>query len=172
MRRWLTWVVTVAVWSIVIHVAAVWAVPRLIMSTVLDRATEAASGTNVFLHAPRATAQARTIVRPSPDLSYSICIADVSGGPVRISAPVSEPYTSVSVFAANSDNLFALNDRDTSGQPIELTLAGLDQPAPEGAPIVRLPSNRAVILVRRVIKDDAHLSVLDPIRRQARCGAS
>jgi uncharacterized membrane protein len=170
MRGWVKWCLAVIAGSAVVHVAAVWAVPRVITRIALDRMTVAASGANVFLHAPRATAEVRTIVRPSPDLTYSVCVADVGEGPVKVSAPVSEPYTSVSVFAANSDNLFALNDRETGGKPIELTIAGPDQPVADGGTVVRLPSERAIVLVRRVIRNEAHYGELQAIRQQARCG--
>lgn len=170
MRGWVGWCLAVAAGAAVVHAAAVWAVPRVITKVALDRISVAASGANVFLHAPRAMAEVRTIVRPSPDLAYSVCVADVGGGPVKVFAPVSEPYTSVSVFAANSDNLLALNDRETGGKPIELTIAGPGQPVPEGGAVVRLPSDRAIVLVRRVIRNDAHFGELEAIRRQARCG--
>jgi uncharacterized membrane protein len=170
-RRWQKWCLAVIAGSAVVHVAAVWGTPRLIMRIALNQTTKATGGVNTFLHPPRATAEARKIVRPSPDLSYSICVADVSRGPVRVTAPVTEPYTSVAVFAANSDNVFALNDRETGGRPIELTIAAPDQPVPEGTAVVRLPSERAIILVRRVIKDDAHLAAIEAIRREARCAS-
>jgi uncharacterized membrane protein len=172
MKSWQKWCLAVFAGGAVIHVAAIWGAPRFIMKIALDRTTVAASGANVFLHAPRASAERRTIVRPSPDLSYSICVADVSKGPIRVIAPVSEPYTSVSVFAANSDNVLALNDRQTDGKPIEILVAGRGQSVPEGVPVARLNSERAIVLVRRVIKDDQHEKQLDPIRGQATCGAS
>jgi uncharacterized membrane protein len=169
MKGWMKWLAAVIIGSVVVHVVAIWAAPRLIMGVVFERTTAAANGANVFLHAPRPSAASRAVVRPSPDLLYSICIADLGGGPIRVSVPVSEPYTSVSVFADNTDNVFALNDRETGGRPIEVVLARENQEVAGGTPVVRLPSDRAVVLVRRIIENDAHLARLEPIRQQDRC---
>ena len=55
---------------------------------------------------------ARAIVRPSPDLLYAGCAFDLADGPLRIQATVPrDTYWSLSMFAANTDNFFVVNDR-------------------------------------------------------------
>ena len=70
------------------NVATVAALPWLINAFVLHKLERLASGPNRALHAPRADANARTVVRPSPDLLYTVYVFDVSERPLRITAPV------------------------------------------------------------------------------------
>ena len=98
------WIVTMLGAAVIAHLASVWYAPRYIMGVTMD-ALVAHGGVNAFQERPLADADSRSIVRPSPDMMYSVCVVDVSNGPVRIRAPASAPYTSVSVFAANSDNI-------------------------------------------------------------------
>lgn len=169
MKAWPKWILTAVISGAVLHVAAVWATPRLLMGTVIDRSGER-YGHNSFFYTPRATADRREVVRPSPDLNYSGCVLDVSEGPVSIATPVSEPYTSVSIFADNTDNLFAKNDRDARDGWIRVLVAGPDTPveAPD-TEVVWLPSNRGLALVRRVITSDSHNRQLNQLRQQSQC---
>ena len=69
------------------------------------------------------TASSRDIVLPSPDLLYSVCVFDVSQGPVRVTAnPQLKSYWSVALYAANSDNFFVINDRKAGDKPVDLWL--------------------------------------------------
>jgi len=74
---------------------------------------------NTILHAPRPTSRSRGVVRPSPDMLYSICVYDLSaaGGAVRVSThDMPETYWSVSLFDVDTNNFYALNDRQ--GKPV------------------------------------------------------
>jgi uncharacterized membrane protein len=165
--RWL--LVTLAL-AAAIHVAAVTALPYAIMAVVLRRGA-AEMGWNTPVHPPLATADARTIVRPSPDLAYSACLFDVRARPLRVSVPLGDGYTSLSMFASNTDNFFAENDRQAGGATIDVVVAGPRTPPFDaaGRRVVRAPSDRGMILVRRVVESPAHFAVVDQLRRGARC---
>ncbi len=133
-------------------------------------------GINVALPAPRADASARTVVRPSPDLLYTACVFDLSKGPLHITAPVQASYMSVSGFAADTSNFFALNDAamaaDSQGQKrLDVVLtrdAGTSIPA--GARRILAPSDRGLILFRSLIPEDAALPQLQAeFQTQQRC---
>ena len=173
MNALLRWIITALVTAAVVHLASLWYAPRFIMARTMD-AIGAAAGSNVFIERPLADANSRSVVRPSPDLLYSLCVLDLAGGPVHIHAPVSAPYSSLSIFAANTDNVFVQNDRDLTdpAQGFDLWVARDGQDVPEGANVVRLPSARGIALVRRVVTDPAQQQELERLRGEGRCSAA
>lgn len=132
-------------------------------------------GINVALPAPRADASARTVVRPSPDLLYTACVFDLSHGPLHLSAPVQDSYISVSGFAADTSNFFALNDQDfvaaaDSRKRVDVLLSHKPITAPPGTRVVLAPSTRGLILFRSLITDEAALPRLQAeFQAQQRC---
>ncbi len=177
MRRWWPWLLAALAGAALVHVGVLHAVPRIIMSAVL-RGARAQFGVNTAGFPPRADATARTIVRPSPDLLYSVCAFDVSDGPVRVSATVPpDTYWSVALFAADTDNFYALNDRQVArgaganGRQVELVLAapGTAVEVPPGATRIDTPTAQGLVLTRTLITDESRLATLDAARRAFRC---
>jgi len=168
MKRGLLWSVAILAGAALVHVAAVAALPNAIMSRVL-RGLAGQAGVNRFVHPPLATAESRTIVRPSPDLAYSSAVFDVRERPLHVVVPLSAPYTSLSGFAANTDNFFALNDRSAGGDPIDIVLVGPSTPRAglEGLHVVESPSDRGVLLVRRVVPSVEAFPAIDATRQRA-----
>lgn len=170
MKTWMTWGLVVLLGGLLIHLALFWAMPRAIMGVVFEQ-IETTEGSNRMFFPPRASFRSRDIPRPSPDLHYSVCLADLESGPVRLSVPVSEPYASVSVFAGNTDNVVTRNDRqaDPDGV-IRLTLTLPEMTGSTGSvDPVELSSPRALVLVRRVVTSDTHYRELDRLSRRASC---
>jgi uncharacterized membrane protein len=96
------------------------------------------------------TPASRTIVRPSPDFAYSICAYDLSEGPVHISAAPWGAYWSLSLYAANSDNYFVIDDREAHGGAA-ITLVRRGRQRPDGAvQVVESPTTRGIALIRRL----------------------
>ncbi|MGA1370070.1 MAG: DUF1254 domain-containing protein [Pseudomonadales bacterium] len=153
--RWL--LVTLAITAIV-HLTAVWAAPYVLMRVATDRLQSGNVVQVNTLHRPsRVTEASRAIVRPSPDLAYSVCTFDLSQGPLHLRAAAWDDYMSLSVFAANSDVIFVRNDRQ-SAAAIEITLALEGQKTPRGREVVISPSNTGIALVRRLAPDEARFS--------------
>lgn len=172
MKATLNWIAWVVVTALAAHLASTWYAPRYIMARTMD-AIAGANGSNVFIERPPADADSRSVVRPSPDLIYSLCVLDLAAGPVRIRAPASAPYASVSVFAANTDNVFVQNDRALKNPSagFDVWIAREGQEVPEGATVARLPSARGIALVRRVVTDSAQRETLEAQRKQGQCEA-
>jgi uncharacterized membrane protein len=145
------WWAGVLLGAVVVHFAAVAALPYAIMHVAMRR-MQRASAPNELAHGPLATAASRGIVRPSPDLAYSSLVFDVSERPLQVRVPLTPPYTSLSGFAANTDNFFAINDL-TAGASSAL--------------IVEAPSNRGILLVRRVVPSAEAFAEIDAVRRRA-----
>ena len=169
MSRTLRWLVLVAVGAVAIHFAAVVALPLGIMGRVLAT-LGAQAGVNHFAHPPLATDKSRAIVRPSPDLLYSSAVFDVSEQPLHVTVPLSAPYTSLSGFASNTDNFFAVNDQTADSDPIDVVIVGPGTPRGglEGRRVIESPSDRGVLLVRRVVAKAEDFSALDALRQQTR----
>lgn len=140
----------VVVTAVIVHLAVIFATPTLIMGVALKRLSGDGARINVWTHGPRTTEASRNVVRPSPDLAYSSCVYDLSKGPVKITAGPSADYMSISVYGANSDNIFAVNDRQSPGG-MALVLVGDGQIAPtDQGTVVRSPTKRGIVLERRL----------------------
>jgi uncharacterized membrane protein len=153
--------------ALVSHVAALVLVPRAIFESVVGRPFEG-RGTNQLGHRelPKPGMGAWG---PSPDLLYSKCVYDVSAGPVRITTPVPDGYWSLSVYAANSDLVAVVNDRELPGHRLDAVLALPGQAAPAGARVIRVPQARGAAFFRSLVSDPRDEPALDAIRRAGSC---
>lgn len=172
MKRLITFVVSAAVLALIVHVAALYALPNMIMSKVMTK-VGGDGAVNAFSHMPLPTDKARGVVRPSPDLAYSICIIDLAKGSVHIEVPLTKPYTSVALYATNTDNYFVRNDRDTGGKSLDVIVLGqgAQKPEilPESAEVVTAPTTKSLVLVRRVVESAAALGEIDTVRKNSVC---
>lgn len=146
---WGKYVLGALVIAIVVHFAAIYAVPNLLMNVAIKRISSA-TGVNAWRLGDRVTAASRWVVRPSPDFAYSTCVFDLSQGPVVITATPWNTYWSLSLYAANSDNFFVIDDREAH-HGAEITLVRRGRAHPEGASmVVESPSDRGIALIRRL----------------------
>ncbi len=155
----------------IIHIVTVLAFPSFVMDRLVS-GVEAQVGLGVVAHAPRATSESRTVVRPSPDLIYTICAFDVSEKALRISAPVpKDTYFSLSMFGDNTDNFFVVNDKQLPKETVEVILVKNEGQVEGlgGAPIVVAPSARGVILFRTLIQSEDRFEELNATRLEATC---
>jgi uncharacterized membrane protein len=174
-RSWIGWVVATLVIAVAVHVASVWYLPHFIMHQAMARM----GAVNAIHHQPRVTADSRGVVRPSPDLLYSVCPFDLTNGPLLVTAAVPQgTYWSVSVFDADTNNVFALNDRQAK------TIANFLIVAPPSTSRdsliltthsrsvhfeVTSPTTRGLVLFRTLIASEKNSAMLDAVRRQANC---
>ena len=180
-RLWFYRVLTLITTAILVHLAAVWAAPRLIMQVLMHGPmAQSMNMQNQAAFPPPVTAASRTVVMPSPDLLYSVCVFDLTAGPVRISAnPQLKSYWSIALYAANSDNFFVINDRKMDGQPVDLWLVSetgtsdarpIPFTIPAGAQVVVSPSKTGFLLMRVLTGDyEAEKHRIEPARRTLAC---
>lgn len=176
-RLWFYRALTLLATALIVHVLAVWAAPYLIMKVLMDGpAARSLNMQNQAAFPPPVNAKVRTVVMPSPDLLYSVCVYDVTSGPVRISAnPGLSSYWSIALYAANSDNFFVVNDRAAAGRPVDLWLVSdqsgqADSTIPPGAQVVVSPSRRGFLLMRVLTGDyESEKAVVEPARRTLVC---
>ena len=149
--------------------------PRIIMAVAMDRvATNAISdiqahpdirfrdivrereGINVLVSslAP-ADHKLRSVVRPSNDMIYGACVYDLEKAHqgVLIESPKGRGYSSVSAFAANSDNFYVEDDRAISDGFRVHIVFDEGQPTPAGFTRVISPTRKGIALVRILIEE-------------------
>jgi uncharacterized membrane protein len=171
MNRWLIRLLAVLLLATGFHLITVMYYPRGLLLALSLKQQKRGWKPNRLLHAPRVTAQLRRVVRPSPDLLYSVCEYDVSRAPIRITAPVPHTYWSLSLFAANTDNFFVINDRQLKSRQLDLILVGPKGSPPHGGAsrVVVAPTERGVVMIRILITDEDKVDGLVRIQRQALC---
>jgi uncharacterized membrane protein len=158
------------------YYATLAATPYALMHLALGRLSQQ-SPWNHFSHSPPVDARDQSIVRPSPDLLYSTCPYDLSGGPIEVRAwPVPGHYSSISVFDARTDVAYVRNDEQMAGAPMHLILALADQAVPtqsgpDAADVVRVSGKKGVILQRVLLNGRAELPLVDGVRSRATCQA-
>ena len=81
-----------------------------------------------------------------PAFAIAICRYDLSGGPIKLTVPVSQAYTSVSFYTRNEVAYYAINDRSAGRKVIELDLMTEAQHAD-------LPEDEDVTAADRLIID-------------------
>lgn len=152
------------------HIGLVLAVPHALMGIAMSRMSGDGAATNQFQFGDRTTKDSRRVVRPSPDLAYASCVYDLSKGSLLVSAAPSpnQGYVSLSVFAANTDNIAAL---DTTQYPdgIRFVLARKGQAVPAGVVLVQSPSDTGIILDRRLAPTAEAFAEVDKARRADSC---
>lgn len=153
------------------HLGVMAGAPRVIMDRAMDGlAPDGAS--NRMVLAPRATAANRVIVRPSPDLAYSVCVFDVAEGPVHLRAAPWDDYMSLALYDADSNNFWRANDSAMGPTGIEVVMVAKGAPKPEThLPIVVSPTTRGVVLVRRLAPNTDRFAAADAVRQLDLCEA-
>jgi uncharacterized membrane protein len=171
MKKWIGWTALATfLVAAVTNVIVVMAMPYGIMDETMNERFGSLPRNTVF-HGQLKTAEDRSVVRPSPDLLYSIILYDVSQNPIRITARVPESYWSVSFFASNSDNFFVINNKQAESNPVEQLLVGKNRPQsnPGNARVIVAPSERGIVVFRLFITDVQGLPELVKIQKQAFC---
>lgn len=155
--------------SLVGYVGAQQAIPGVIMGVATKKMAER-GGFNAMAHGNLATPENQPIVRPSPDLAYSTCPFDLTGGPVRINVvPVAGRYSSLSIFDGQTDVAFVRNDVQAGGKPYSIVIAREGQSVPAGAEVVRVGQDRGIALIRLLLVTPSEIGQLEAVRRQSGC---
>ena len=171
LKRVAPWIALVAGIAMITYLIALYAVPGMLMRTAVGRLADL-GGINRMAHGPMATAQSRTIVRPSPDLAYSSCPFDLAKGAVTVTVmPVQAPYWSLSVYDSQTNAVFVRNDREVRGQPVRIAIARPGQAIPAGYVPVWVDGNRGVALLRILVPNAAAFPSIDTARKASSCQA-
>ncbi|WP_306251727.1 DUF1254 domain-containing protein [Parvularcula sp. IMCC14364] len=171
---WLTGIAIIAYGTVQI---AARQIPNIIMTRAIETLQQGYdTGYNTFAHSGPITAQNQRIVRPSPDLAYSICLYDVSDGAVAVTVPEAANYLSVALYDMNTDNFFHLNDSEMTGNKTKIIIlppqkdhSPMAVPGYSADRYIAAPTKTGLVLVRRVLMDEQDWPVIEEERRQMTC---
>jgi uncharacterized membrane protein len=129
----------------VVHLVSVLALPRIATQDAYSRLTPM---TKLNAVTPLHLADPANAPMPfmDPAFALAICRYDLSAGPIKLTVPVSQAYTSVSFYTRNEVAYYAINDRSAGRKVIELDLMTEAQHAD-------LPEDEDVTAADRLIID-------------------
>ncbi|MFB9268811.1 DUF1254 domain-containing protein [Bradyrhizobium erythrophlei] len=105
----------------IVHLVSVLALPRIASQDAYSRLTPATK-LNAVTQLPLAEPGNSPMPFMDPAFAMAICRYDLSGGPIKLTVPVSQAYTSVSFYTRNEVAYYAINDRSAGKKVIELDL--------------------------------------------------
>jgi uncharacterized membrane protein len=105
----------------VVHLVSVLALPRIATQDAYSRLTPMTK-LNAVTPLPLAEPGNSPMPLMDPAFAMAICRYDLSGGPMKLTVPVSQAYTSVSFYTRNEVAYYAINDRSAGKKVIELDL--------------------------------------------------
>jgi uncharacterized membrane protein len=105
----------------VVHLVSVLALPRIATQDAYSRLTPMTT-LNTVIQLPLAEPGSSPMPFMDPAFATAICRYDLSEGPLKLTVPVSQAYTSVSFYTRNELAYYAINDRSAGKKVIELDL--------------------------------------------------
>jgi uncharacterized membrane protein len=129
----------------VVHLVSVLALPRISTQDAYSRLTPMTK-LNAVTPLPLADPGNSPMPFMDPAFAMAICRYDLSDGPLKLTVPVSQAYTSVSFYTRNEIAYYAINDRSAGKRVIELDLMTEAQHED-------LPENEEVTAADRLIID-------------------
>ena len=177
MIRWLLWLLAGALLGGIVHLVAVLILPRTATQDAYSRLTPI-SPVNTIAPVPQPTPQKEVMPFMDPAFASAVCRYDLSDGPIKLTAPVSPAYTSVSFYTRRGVAYYAINDRSAGRRQIELQLMTAAQRAelPEDEDvtaadrlIVESPSPTGLIVLRALAPEPGLLPVARAFLDRATC---
>jgi uncharacterized membrane protein len=110
----------------VVHLVSVLALPRIASQDAYSRLTPVTK-LNEVTQLPLADPGNSPMPLMDPAFAVAICRYDLSTGPIKLTVPVSQAYTSVSFYTRNEIAYYAINDRSAGKKVIELDLMTEEQ---------------------------------------------
>jgi uncharacterized membrane protein len=129
----------------VVHLVSVLALPRIASQDAYSRLTPLTK-LNAVTALPLADPGNTLMPYMDPAFATAICRYDLSTGPIKLTVPVSQAYTSVSFYTRSDVAYYAINDRSAGRRVIELDLMTEAQHAD-------LPEDEDVTAADRLIID-------------------
>jgi len=143
MIRWLLWLLSGALLGGIVHLVAVLILPRTATQDAYSRLAPI-TPVNAVAPVPQPSPQSEVMPFMDPAFAAAVCRYDISDGPLKLTAPVSAAYTSVSFYTRQGIAYYAINDRSAGRRMIELDLM-------TGAQRAQLPEDEEVTAADRLI---------------------
>ncbi len=177
MIRWLLLLITGVVLGGIVHLATILFLPRTATRDAYSRLTPVAP-VNTMKLLPQPTPEGALMPLTDPAFASAVCRYDLTDGPLKLLAPVSQAYTSVSFYTRYGAAYYAINDRAAGRRVIELDLMTgkqrADVPEDEDVTaadrlIVESPTTTGLIVVRALIPEPSLMPMAQRAVSAAKC---
>ena len=175
MTRWLLWLLAGILLGGVIHLSTVLALPRTATHDAYAR-LQAITPVNKMVSLPASNPSVMPFMDPA--FATAVCRYDLSAGPLKLTAPVSQAYTAVSFYTRYDIAYYAINDRAAGRKVIELDLMTTEQheqmPEEEDVTaadrlIVESPTRTGLIVLKAFSSEPALMSMAENALAAAQC---
>jgi uncharacterized membrane protein len=177
MIRWLLWLLSGVLLGGIVHLVTVLILPRTATQDAYSRLI-AIAPVNTVTAVPQPTSQSELMPYMDPAFATAVCRYDLKNGPLKLTAPVSPAYTSVSFYTRHGVAYYAINDRAAGRRVIELDLMTSaqrsDLPEDEDVTaadrlIVESPTTTGLIVLRALAPEPGLMTLARNVLANARC---
>ncbi len=177
MIRWLAWIGAGLVMGGIVHLATILILPRTGTRDAYARLASLAP-TNGFALLPAPTPDKSSVPFMDPAFATAVCRYDLGRGPIKLTVPVSQAYTSVTFYTRYDIAYYAINDRAAGRRSIELDLMTTKQredlPDDEEVTaadrlIVKSPSITGLIVARAFSPEPSQIPAVTTALKGAQC---
>jgi len=128
MIRLSLWILGALLLGGIVHLSTVLAMPQAATQDAYSRLAKL-TPVNAAVPLTAPSAQDTTMPFMDPAFAVAVCRYDLSSGAIKLSAPLSQAYTSVTFYTRKSVAYYAINDRAAGRRAIELDLMTPEQHA-------------------------------------------
>ena len=128
MIRALLWILSGLILGGIVHLSTVLAMPQAATQDAYSRLTPL-TPVNTMVQLAPPTVDTAIMPYMDPAFAAAVCRYDLSNGTIKLTAPVSQAYTSVTFYTRKSVAYYAINDRAAGRRTIELDLMTPEQHA-------------------------------------------
>jgi uncharacterized membrane protein len=178
--RWLAWIVAGLLLGGIVHLGSVLILPGAATQDAFSRLLPMTETNKVTL-LPMPTPETAAVPFMDPAFASAVCRYDLAGGPLKLQAPISQSYTSVSFYSRQGIAYYAINDRAAGRRSIELELMTPQQrgqvPDDEEVTaadrlIVESPSATGLIVLRALALEPGQVPRMRGLLSAAQCGTA
>lgn len=178
MIRWLIILLGGVLLGGMIHLVTVLALPSIATLDAYSR-LQPVTAENAVTVLPPTTTDAAPMPYMDPAFAVAVCRYDLGRGPLKLTLPVSQAYTSVSFYTRNEVPYYAINDRSAGRRVIDLHLMTEAQRAelPEDEEvtaadrlIIDSPTQTGLIVLKAMAPEPGLMAQARTALEAARCG--
>jgi uncharacterized membrane protein len=177
MTRWLLWTLAGLILGGIVHLGTILVLPRTASQDAYDR-IEPITQVNVMTAIPGPAPAKAVLPFMDPAFAVAVCRYDLARGPMKLTAPVSQAYTSVTFYTRLGVAYYGINDRAAGRRTIELYL--MTTPQREALPeeedvtaadrlIIESPSVTGLIVLRALSPEPGLMPMAQASVASARC---
>ena len=177
MTRWLLWTLAGIILGGIVHLGTILTLPRTASQDAYERLVPI-TPVNAMTPIPGPSPAKAILPFMDPAFAVAVCRYDLGHGPMKLTAPVSQAYTSVTFYTRFGVAYYGINDRAAGRRTIELYLMTTAQreqiPDEEDVTaadrlIIEAPSTTGLIVLRALAPEPGLMPMAQASVAAARC---